>query len=44
MAKFRVEKRLGQITGALEALVKPVEVYQDLNTVREYAERLLHMS
>jgi hypothetical protein len=44
MAKFRVEKSLSQITGALEALVEPVEVHQDLNTVREYGERLLHMS
>ena len=44
MAKFRVEKSLSQITGALEALVEPVEVHQDLDTVRKYGERLLHMS
>ena len=30
MSKFRVEKSLGQITGALKTLVEAVEAHQDL--------------
>ena len=30
MADFRVKKSLGQITGALEALIKTAEMYHDL--------------
>jgi hypothetical protein len=29
MSKLRVEKCLGQITGALEALVEAIEAHQD---------------
>jgi hypothetical protein len=44
MSKFRVEKSHSQIAGALKALVESVEAHQDLNSVREYDEQLLHVS
>ena len=34
MSKFRVKKNLGEVTGALEALVTAVEMHRDQNAVR----------
>jgi hypothetical protein len=43
MSKFRVKKGLGKVTGALEALVEPVEAYQNTNTVREPDEYVIQV-